>query len=116
MAYVTLQSGGKPTFTPGGTLTVVALGAASGLAGAVLALASRWAARRLPRRMHWLEYVLFAVLLVLVTARGLHGTQQPGSEWFWVLVGVYGASLAWLTAPRRESARGPTPLAPEHPG
>jgi hypothetical protein len=116
MAYVAVQSGGSPSFTLGGTLTVIALGTASGLAGAVMALASRWAASWLPTRMRWLQHVLLAALLALVTARGLRGTHQPGTEWFWALVGVYGVALAWLTAPRPGSVRGPTPLAPEHPG
>ena len=114
MAFVTLKAGGSPSFTVGGTLTVIALGTVSGLAGAVMALASRWAASWLPTRMHWLQHVLLASMLALVTARGLRGTQQPGTECFWALVAVYGVSLAWITGLRPGSARDPTLLAPEH--
>jgi hypothetical protein len=116
MAYVTVESGGKPSFTLGGSLTVLALGTVSGLAGAVMALASRWVVSWLPGRMQWLQYALLAALLALVTARGLHGTQQPGTEWFWGLVAAYGVVLAWLTVPRPESGHGPMPLAPERRG
>jgi hypothetical protein len=116
MAWVTVKVGGAPSFTLGGTLTVILLGAASGLAGGVMSLASRWVSGRLPGRIQWVQYVLLAAMLALVTARGLRGTQQPGTEWFWALVAVYGVALAWLTAPRRGSARGQTPLAPGLPG
>ena len=115
MAYVTIESGGNPAFTLGGTMTVVLLGAVSGLAGAVIALACRWLVRRMPDNVQWLQYILLAALLGLVTARGLRGTEQPGAEWFWGLVAVYGVALAWLTVPRRESARGPTPVSPAPP-
>jgi hypothetical protein len=96
MAAIASSAGAKPSFTVGGTLTVVALGAASGLAGGIIALVSRWAMRRLMPSRAWPQHVLFAVLLLLVTLRGLHGTVPIGRWFFLPLVAVYGITLGAL--------------------
>jgi hypothetical protein len=90
MAGITAVGGGTPQFSFGGTMTVVALGAVSGLAGSVLALLSKLAVSRAPSRFAWTEYVLFGALLFVVTLRGLRGTPSIGSWFFYPLVGVYG--------------------------
>jgi hypothetical protein len=102
MALITAEAGGTPRFTLGGTLTVVMLGVASGLAGAVMAIVSRVLTRRFAPRHSWLEYLLLSALLVLVTLRGLRGTAQPRSEYFWGLVAAFGVAL--VIARRRWSA------------
>src|SRR5688500_2588322 len=94
MAMITANAGGTPRFTMGGTTTVVMLGAASGLAGAVLAIISRAVMTRLLPRYGWAHYILLAPLLVLVTMRGLRGTAQAGTAYFYVLVAFYAISLA----------------------
>jgi hypothetical protein len=40
--------------------------------------------------------VMLATLLLLVTIRGLRGTPQPGSWYFYPLVALYGVALVWL--------------------
>ena len=106
MRMVAVALGQPPALALGGTLTVVAAGVAAGIAGALLHAISRAAATRLVGagarrdgdRAHgatWVRVVrltLFAVLLALVTARGLRGS--PGPTWsFWLLVAAYGAAL-----------------------
>jgi hypothetical protein len=106
MAWIAADAGGTPRFTLGGTTTVVLLGAASGLAGGVMAAASRLLVRRVVPGHQWLHHALLAAMLLLVTMRGLRGTQAGG--WlFYLLVAIYGVALAWLTSPRR-----PDPLTP----
>src|SRR5688500_17843811 len=75
MAWIAADAGGTPRFTFGGTMTVVLLGAVSGLAGGVMAQASRWLVSRIVPRHQWLQYLLLAAMLLLVTMRGLRGTQ-----------------------------------------
>lgn len=101
MAMITADAGGMPSFTVGGTFTVVMLGAVSGLAGGVLALISRASAKRLAPRHDWLQYVLLAVVLGLVTMRGLRGSPPAGRWYFYVLVALYGVALSWLTQSQR---------------
>jgi hypothetical protein len=105
MAAIASSAGAKPSFTVGGTLTVVGLGAVSGLAGAIIALVSRWGMCRLMPSRAWPQHVLFAVLLLLVTLRGLHGTAPIGRWLFFPLVAVYGITLgALLSRSSRASA------------
>jgi hypothetical protein len=105
MAIITMNAGGTPRFTPGGTLTVVMLGAASGLAGGLFAIVSRYVTMRLVPRYSWTQYVLLGVLLLAVTMRGLRGTAQPGSWYFYLLVALYGTALVGLT--RRPQSQRP---------
>jgi hypothetical protein len=107
MAWVAADAGGAPRFTLGGTMTVVLLGAASGLAGGVMAVTSRWLVHRIVPRHQWLQHVLLAAMLLLVTMRGLRGT-QAGSWLFYLLVVIYGFTLVWLTSPRRPDPSTPS--------
>ena len=103
MRAVALALGQTPTLNAGGTFTVVAAGTGAGIAGTLLYAVSRavtaWlGGTRVVERAHggvWvraLRLALFAALLALVTARGLHGS--PGPTWyFWLLVAAYGAAL-----------------------
>lgn len=100
-------SGGTPRFTLGGTLTVIGLGAASGLAGSILAVVSRIAMRRSVPRHEWPQYALFATLLLLATLRGLRGTAPIGRWWFLPLVGLYGFILAMMMS--RDQSQRPRP-------
>ena len=97
MSLITTQAGGTPRYTIGGTLTVVMLGAASGLAGAVMWIVSREIAARFLKRLVWVQYVLLTAMLMLVTMRGLRGTAQTGSSYFYLLVALFGVGLVWLT-------------------
>jgi hypothetical protein len=93
MAGIALTAGSRPHFTLGGTITVIALGAVSGLAGAVIALGARAVRNRWMPQHAWLQHTLFAVLLLAITLRGLHGT-APIARWFFLpLVAVYGVAL-----------------------
>lgn len=96
MAAIAWQTGGASRFTVGGTLTVVGLGAVSGLAGGVLALISRAVTRRLLARHGWTQYVLFGASLLLVTMRGLRGAPTSAHWYFYVLVASYGVAFALL--------------------
>ena len=101
MAVIAAEAGGTPRFTVGGTMTVVFLGAVSGFAGAVMAIGSRMVARRFLSRHEWLQYVLLGALLLLVTMRGLRGTQQAGSWYFYLLVAIYGVAVVRVTQSQR---------------
>lgn len=106
MSAIAWRTGGASSFTLGGTLTVIGLGAASGAAGAVFALISRAVTRRLFPRHGWTQYVLFAVLLLLVTLRGLRGTPSAGQWYFYLLVAAYGVAFILL------ARRNPRPISP----
>jgi hypothetical protein len=101
MAAIAIDSGQRPAFTLGGTMTVVVLGAVSGLAGGAIALASRFIAVRFLGRWPWTAYPLFATSLVLVTARGLRGAPPRVHWYFYLLVALYGVALALLASRRR---------------
>jgi hypothetical protein len=96
MAAIVATHGARPSFSLGGTFTVIGLGAVSGLSGGVLALVSRVVMRFLIPGREWPQYVVLGALLLLVTLRGLHGTESLGGWFFIPLVGVYGISLARL--------------------
>jgi hypothetical protein len=100
MAIIQHQATGTWNFTIGGSLTVVGMGAVSGAAGAALLLLSDVAGRRLMPSSQWPRAILFAVLLLLVTLRGLSGSPAPGRWYFWPLVIVFGATLLAATAGR----------------
>jgi hypothetical protein len=103
MRVVALSLGQALLLNAGGTLTVIASGAAAGAAGALLHALSRVVTRRIhgpwarPARV-----TVFAALLALVTARGLSGS--PGPTWlFWLLVAAYGAALDYMLSRRAPS-------------
>jgi hypothetical protein len=101
MAAIAIDSGQRPSFTLGGTTTVIFLGAVSGLAGGAIALVSRFVAARFLGRWRWMEYPLFAASLLLVTARGLRGAPAAVHWYFYLLVALYGGALALLASRRR---------------
>jgi putative exporter of polyketide antibiotics len=90
-----------PGFTLGGTMTVVGLGAVSGLAGGVIyALLAQF----LPNR-RFVRSILFGVILVLITLRGLSPATALSISWFVPLVLLYGAVIDY--AYRRRFASPP---------
>jgi len=106
MAAIQVTTTDAPSrWTLGGSVTVILLGAASGLAGAAMALIFRWIAARLPPAYWWLQYVLLSAALVLVTARGLRGTNPVAGWWFYPLVAVYAALM--FVIDRRIAGREP---------
>jgi hypothetical protein len=106
MAAIQFQSAGESSWTFGGTMTVVLLGGASGLAGAAMLLLSEWIMRRIGAPP-WTAYLLLAVMLGLVTLRGLRGTVAVGALYFYPLVGVYGALLVLSSRFLRVRSAGP---------
>jgi hypothetical protein len=104
MAWITTQAGGTPRYTLGGTTTVILLGAVSGFAGAVMWIVSRGITARFLTRFAWSQYVLLGAMLLLVTMRGLRGTAQAGSSYFYLLVALYGIGLVWFTRTARRAA------------
>src|SRR5688572_16532928 len=106
MAAIQVDTGASPSFSVGGTTTVVFLGAVSGLAGAVLTLLSGAIQRRFLAGHPWLRHALFAALLFLVTMRGLRGTPSAGWWYFYLLVALYGAGMALYVRGERRLERG----------
>ena len=102
MRAIALATGAPASFSLGGTLTVVGMGIAAGIAGALLYAVSGVIAKRFSRRESLIRFVLFVVLLALVTARGLRGTPPAPSMAFWPLVALYAAAFLKL-APRHGS-------------
>jgi hypothetical protein len=101
MSAIAISAGQRPAYSFGGTMTVVFLGAVSGLAGAAIALLCRWLAMRFAARWPWIQYAVFAAALMLVTARGLRGTPSSAQWSFYVLVALYGLALALLMSRRQ---------------
>lgn len=104
MALVAAQTGARPTFTLGGSATVVFLGAVSGAAGALIAIVSRAIATRFARGAAWAAFMLFGAGLLLVTMRGLRGSPAGAHAYFYGLVVLYGVALALLDARARQPA------------
>ena len=104
MAAIAALGGASPAWTLGGTLTVVGLGALSGLAGSILALISHFGVQRVLPNHAWAQHVVFAVLLLVVTMRGLRGTPVVGYWLFFPLVAVYGVMLAVLMSRGRAAS------------
>lgn len=96
MAAIAIGAGQPSRWSLGGSMTVAFLGAVSGLAGAAIALTTRFITRRLQRRP-WVHYMLFSLALLALTMRGLRGTGPAGHWYFYLLVGVYGGALTMFT-------------------
>jgi uncharacterized BrkB/YihY/UPF0761 family membrane protein len=105
MRAIALGSNTPPAFSIGGTVTVVFLGALSGVGGGLLyALLHRVVPR--PRLV---RSALFAIALVLLTLRGLRPIQPLALEWFMPLALGYGAIVDTVyTAWNRRRVRTPT--------
>ena len=102
MAAIQIQTTGDSSWSLGGSVTVIFLGAVSGLAGAALALVAEVVARKL-RAPAWVGYVLLAALLFLVTMRGLRGSPEIATRYFYPLVAIYG--LLFIVARRRDQSQ-----------
>jgi hypothetical protein len=94
IARITTGAGG---FTLGGTVTVVLLGTASGVAGGLILVAARALFRRWPPTT---SLVYWTALLAL-TLRGLNPLDELRLVLFLPLVLVFGALLQWWTFPNR---------------
>jgi hypothetical protein len=106
MRGIAVLSGAPPSFSFGGSLRIVLLGALSGLVGALILLGLR---ALLPKR--WLiQTILFYVVIILITLRGLRPVDTQRLMLFMPLVLVYGFLVRALTRRRRaESPNTPTP-------
>jgi hypothetical protein len=115
MRAIALFGGAPPAVSVGGTVTVLAAGTAAGAAGALLHALSRAGAARIAGGRAGgraaVHIALFAALLTLVTARGLHGSPPRQAAGFWPLVLIYGVLLmrifAWRAGARADDG---TPL------
>lgn len=100
MRGIALATDAPGAVTVGGTVTVVAAGAAAGIGGAVLHVLSRGIASRIAHGHAAVRVALFGSLLALVTARGLHGSPSGPAMAFWPLMFAFGALQDWITTRR----------------
>jgi len=112
MRAIAVRTGAIPSFTLGGTLSIVAFGAAAGALGALFHLLARVAARRVARGSTAVRLLVFFALLVLVTLRGLHGSPPASAALFWPLVLVYGVTLDRALGRFTDTARVARPISP----
>ena len=97
MRGIAILSGAPPSFSFGGSLRVVLLGALAGLVGGLLLLGLR---ALLPKR--WLiQTLLFYVMILLITLRGLRPIDAQRLMLFLPLVLAYGFLVRTLTRRRR---------------
>jgi hypothetical protein len=122
MRVIAMQSGTPAILTVGGTVTVVLSGIASGLGGILLHFVADRLARWLTPAMEallghgarpndgsshrWVRRILFALLLLLITVRGLHPVQPLSLALFAPLVAFYGAMIE-IAATRRDRRGSP---------
>ncbi len=93
MRGIAVLSGAPPGFSLGGSLTVVLLGAVSGLAGALILMTLQVF---LPKR--WLvQSILFYAIILLVSLRGLRPLDPSRLVLFVPLVLVYTVLLRVLS-------------------
>jgi len=97
MRGIAILSGAPPSFSFGGSLRVVLLGALAGLVGGLLLLGLR---ALLPKR--WLiQTLLFYVMILLITLVGLRPIDAQRLMLFLPLVLAYGFLVRTLTRRRR---------------
>ncbi len=103
MRGIAVLSGAPPSFTFGGSLRVVLMGALSGLGGAwILKVLRFFLARR------WLiQTLLFYAIIVLITLRGLKPVDSQRLVLFLPVVLLYAFLVRVLTRRRRTLAAGP---------
>jgi hypothetical protein len=89
MRGIAISQGTPAGFSPGGSGTVVFLGAASGLAAGLLYAAAR---TLLPGRP-WLGRLAFAVVLLAIVLRGLRPIDADRLLWFVPLFVVFGVAI-----------------------
>ena len=112
MRWIAIRTGAIPSFNLGGTLTVVALGAAAGALGALFHLVARVASRRIAGGSAAVRLLVFFALLVLVTLRGLQGSPPASAALFWPLVLVYGLALDRVLGRFADAASITRPISP----
>jgi hypothetical protein len=93
MRGIAILSGGMPGFSWGGTMTVVLLGALSGLAGAIVLTGVRLL---LPRRAA-LRGTIYWAFLILAGLRGLNPVDPQRLLLFMPLILLYGITLQVLS-------------------
>jgi len=103
MRGIAVLSGAPPSFTFGGSLRVVLMGALSGLGGAwILKVLRFFLARR------WLiQTLLFYAIIVLIMLRGLKPVDSQRLVLFLPVVLLYAFLVRVLTRRRRTLAAGP---------
>lgn len=112
MRMIALRTGAVPSFTLGGTLSIVAMGAAAGALGALLHLLARAIARRVADGSTVVRLLVFFALLALVTLRGLHGSPPASAALFWPLVPIFGATLDRVLGRFADASRDVHPISP----
>jgi hypothetical protein len=112
MRGIAVMTDAPSALTVGGTVTVLAAGAAAGAAGALLHAVARAAAEWGAGGRATVRVALFAALLALVTVRGLHGSPPRPAAAFWPLVLVYGVWLVRALARRARRGAAVEPAAP----
>jgi hypothetical protein len=110
MRGIALATDAPSALSVGGTVTVLAAGAAAGAGGALLYALSRAAAAWGAAGRASARILLFVALLALVTSRGLRGSPPGPAAAFWPLVLVYGVWLerALTRRARRRAAVDPS--------
>mgnify|MGYP001321706265 CR=1 FL=1 len=93
MRGITVMSGGMPGFSWGGTMTVILLGALSGLAGALVLVGVRVVFPRRPA----LRGIIYWAFLILVGLRGLNSVDPQRLLLFMPLILLYGITLQVLS-------------------
>jgi len=102
MRGIAFLSGAPPSFSFGGSLRVVLLGTLAGLVGGLILLGLRTFLRN-----RWLiQTLLFYVIIVLITLRGLRPVDSQRLMLFVPLVLVYGFLVRILTRWRRPVSEG----------
>lgn len=112
MRVIAHRTGAAPSFTLGGTLSIVAVGAAAGALGALFHLLASAIARRVAGGSTAVRLLVFFALLALVTIRGLHGSPPASAALFWPLVLVYGVTLDRALGRFRDVTRLARPVSP----
>ncbi|HYT64398.1 MAG TPA: hypothetical protein VEL50_10880 [Gemmatimonadales bacterium] len=103
MRGIAVLSGAPPSFTFGGSLRVVLMGALSGLGGAWILKVLRFFLTR-----RWLiQTLLFYAIIVLITLRGLKPVDSQRLVLFLPVVLLYAFLVRVLTRRRRTLAAGP---------
>jgi hypothetical protein len=99
---IAAAQGATPGFSVGGTLTVVFLGALAGLTAGLVYVA----ARTLLPRLVWWARVLFGVILLAITLRGLRPLDVLRLQLFLPLFVVFGVALDRLWERQSQRVRG----------
>jgi hypothetical protein len=114
MRLIAITMSAPATLSIGGTLTVIGAGAFSGAAGALLYALSHAVGRFVAPGRARVGHLIFALLLGLVTVRGLHGTPPRAAVMFLPVVAAYGVTFTRTATRLRRSRQhlgGETPIA-----